>query len=353
MSKPLSFSGYNRYVTCAYSHKLHYQDRIRPVSTPAHLIFGKACDEGFNAILLESGSPMEAVDKVLRELVTTDVEFIKADYDGEIIDADVKEIVLDKCRTLGYKGDDLDVLIESLFSKPRADLSDAQRKALTLACAASLRAKATLFIEAYKTRVSPRLRKIEAVQSEIKWTDHNDNDFVGVIDLMGEFEGIEGVHVIDNKTASRPYENDAVKVSTQLALYAAKTGVTKAAFIVLDKNIKKNRIKTCSVCKHVGNGRHKTCDKETPDERRCGGEWIETIRPEVNIQILIDEVSKHVQDITVEAMSNVAEAIKGKHFPRNLNACGKQYGKPCPYINLCWKNSMDGLEVKPEEPSDD
>ena len=57
--------------------------------------------------------------------------------------------------------------------------------------------------------------------------------------------------------------------------------------------------------------------------------------------INIDDVDKHVGNITHESISETEKLIETGIFPMNLNACGKIYGKPCPYINKCWKGNKD------------
>ena len=70
---------------------------------------------------------------------------------------------------------------------------------------------------------------------------------------------------------------------------------------------------------------------------------MQTIQPEVNVQIIVGEVSEHIQKMTLEALSETAQAIKANVFPRNLNACDNQYGRPCPYRDLCWRGDSTGL----------
>jgi len=203
-------------------------------------------------------------------------------------------------------------------------------------------------LEAYRKQVLPKL-KVTTSQESVRWTDEHGNDFVGVLDLKGDIGS--GVMPIDNKTASRPYEKDAVSKSTQLAIYSSVTGHTKAAFIVMDKTIRKNRIKICSVCGNDGTGgRHKTCDGLNLETQagRCNGAWTETIQPEANIQIIVGDVNPRLQDMAREALSETAQAIKSGYFPRNLNACDNQYGRPCPYRNHCWNGDSTGLQVEPE-----
>lgn len=354
MSFVLSHSSYGRFVTCPKSFKFHYIDKLRPTTTPSHLIFGSAVDKGLNALVDGSGDPLAECMAELSRLITDEIEFFRADYDGELLDEETKEKLSRSCSAVaGITIDDVDDTASKLLARPVASLSAKQRKVLGMLCFASLKAKAGLMIEAYKQKVMPHLT-VTSSQDSVKWTDEHGNEFVGVLDLKGDL-GF-GEMPIDNKTASRPYMQDAVSKSTQLAIYSKVTGNTKAAFIVMDKTIRKNRIKVCATCGHNGSGgRHKTCDATALNAEqkleRCGGEWTETIQPEANIQIIVGDVSPQLQDITLEALSETAQLIKAGYFPRNLNACDNQYGRPCPYREYCWRGDSTGLEVQTKRES--
>jgi hypothetical protein len=341
----LSHSSYGRFVTCPKSFQLHYIDKLRPTTTPSHLIFGGAIDKGLNALIDQSQDPQDVCTAELNRLVVEDVEFFRADYDGELIDEETKAQLNDACTKIAGVPIDADHIAPTLLNRPVATLSDKQRTVLALCCATSLQVKAKLMIEAYKREVMPKLRRVASSQESVRWTDENGNDFVGVLDLKGDV-GF-GEMPIDNKTSSRPYAQDAVEKSTQLAIYSKVTGHSKAAFIVMDKTIRKNRIKICEECGHDGTGgRHKTCDNVWDTNGRCGGAWTETIRPEASIQIIVGDVSPRLQEIVMEALSDTAQAIKAGHFPRNLNACDNQYGRPCPYREYCWRGDSTGLRVE-------
>lgn len=348
MKRPLSISSYNTYVECPFKYKMDKIERLRPKRQPSYFIFGSAVDRGLNAMLLEDGSPLEACEDELVRLITTDIEFLPMDYDGEIIDDVTKKKLLEVVKTFGYTGDDVDSLVSSLFAKGQENLSDNQRKALALCCTASLKAKAKLMLDAYKRHVMPTIRKVESVQKELRWVDAHGNEFIGVVDMIAD-----GV-VRDNKTASRPYDSDAVRTSAQLAIYTRVLNKDRAGFFVMEKMIRKNRVKTCKECGNDGTGkRHKTCDRVLSVGQRCNGEWSETIKPEVAIQFLTDVVPKHEQDITQEALTGVAESIKAGCFPKNLKSCRVKYGTKevkCPYFEFCRTGSKHGL-VK-LEPSD-
>lgn len=343
MSFRLSHSSYGKYVTCPRSFKYHYIDKIRPTSNPSHLIFGSAVDKGLNALVMESGSPLEACESELRKLVVDDVEFARADYDPELIDETTKAELKSQCDKIAGMSLDLDSLVPTLLDRPRNTLSKKQLQVLALCCTTSLKAKAALMLDAYKRIVMPNIKRVVSSQEFINWKDQHGNEFTGVLDLIVDLEG-HGELPADNKTASRPYEQDAVSKSTQLAIYSKITGKTKAAFFVMDKTIKKNRIKVCTVCGYNGSGgRHKTCANEI-EGKRCDGEWKETIQPEANIQIIVGDVPEKLQEITIEALSETSQAIKCGVFPRNLNACDNQYGRPCPYREYCWRGDKTGLK---------
>jgi hypothetical protein len=105
----------------------------------------------------------------------------------------------------------------------------------------------------------------------------------------------------------------------------------------------KNRKKICSKCNHDGSGgRHKTCANEI-EGKRCGGEWTETISPEVYVQFIIDEIPEQTENLVLENIADINTAIKTGHFTRNLSMCTNTYGGPCDYLFLCYKGKMDNL----------
>lgn len=351
MKKPLSLSGYERFAECPRKFDLHYNKRIRPIMEPSYFIFGKAVDNGINALILKDGDPYKIAEETLKEIKNKKVFFIASDYDGELIEDDKKAELLEACRAIGYKGDDVDALVKSLMEKEK--LSENQQKALAACQYESLLVKNRLMIDAYKSKVLPLFSAVENVQKEIKWKDEKGNEFVGVIDLTPTVKGY-GRLTGDNKTSGNPqrdYAPGSVKSSLQLSLYSLTDKTEKGAYLVMGKNILKNRVKTCEVCGHVGQGKHKTCDN-TDGEIRCGGNWIETIKPEVELHIVIESFDSNEKKIAQEALTSAAEAIKTGCFPLNLKACKQKFGQReslCPYYNYCRTGSMEGLKVKEDE----
>ena len=157
---------------------------------------------------------------------------------------------------------------------------------------ASMRIKGRILLEKYKELALPHIIKTESTQLSLQ-------ERRGFVDAIMEIEG-HGRVLIDHKTSTRPYKFQQTKDSTQLALYARELGIDKIGYIVMIKKIyKTNRYP--------------------------------------QIQMFIDDVDKHVGEITHKSISDTEELIKTGIFPRNLSACGKIYGKPCIYHDKCWK----------------
>lgn len=159
---------------------------------------------------------------------------------------------------------------------------------------ASLRIKGRILLEKYVELVEPHIISTESTQLSLQ-------ERRGFIDAIMNIEG-HGRVLIDHKTSTRPYKFSQTKDSTQLALYARELGIDKIGYIVMIKKIyKTNRYP--------------------------------------QIQMFIDDVDKHVGEITHKSISDTEELIKTGIFPRNLSACGKIYGKKCIYHDTCWRRN--------------
>jgi hypothetical protein len=335
MKKNLSYSGYTTYVTCPKKYDYHYNQKIDSETTPSHLIFGSAVDKALN-VILSGGTDEEALAATypdLARLATEKIEIQEQDFDGDLIINEEK--LVRQLQTTGWTGTNPTVLATTLFEKIKfgETLSANQSLALALLVRASFFEKIALIIQAFHDYVEPQIEEIVSVQKNVKR---------GILDFEAKLHGHDGIVVCDNKTASRDYPEDAVRMSVQLAGYGAKKG----CYVVFNKTVKKNRTKTCSVCGANGTGkRHKTCDAVI-DGDRCNGDWDETISPEIIPQIIIDDIKEETREMVETAYAEVEALIETGIFPRNLNSCGKQFGRPCDYINLCWNKDIKGLVKK-------
>ena len=143
------------------------------------------------------------------------------------------------------------------------------------------------------------------------------------------------------------YDDDAVLISPQLTLYTHVLSDTyktrRAGFVVLHKQIKKNKKKICSKCGYDGSGeRHTTCPNEV-EGKRCKGEWSITVDPEVTYQVLINEIPERMEELVIENMEMINECITRGIFTRNLTNCKTRYGSDCEYVGLCREGKKDGL----------
>jgi hypothetical protein len=218
-----------------------------------------------------------------------------------------------------------------------------RHKALNLLNWLSLRRKAHLMLEAYVRDIVPTIQSVTAIQKQVELKSDCGSSLIGYVDAVIRFKGDNEDTVVDNKTSSSPYSEDQVKNSQQLSLYTYALGLKKAAYAVMQKNIRMNREKVCGVCSFESTGTHKTCNN-TIDGKRCGGIWNETVKPQAVTQLIIDSIEEQTQHVVIDNIAEVNDAIAAKVFPKNLSACKNIYGNPCPYINACWKNQTDYLE---------
>lgn len=367
MNNRLSHSALNKYSQCPKEYELHYRRNLRPKTTTAALLFGSAIDAAFTTML-------KGGDKKPEEVFAYYWRF--QDINGE-------KTYIPKALNVVYSNNDFDVelLVDDDYTKIQEELK-LESKAAVLAeidkvysekdtvgfdCLPGTRKyvlnfinwfsmyrKGLLMITTLREKVLPNIEKVYSAQSKIELANQDGDSVIGYIDLVVKWKGIDKPVVMDLKTSARPYDDDAVKTSQQLALYVHSIRdqyehTDKAGFIVLSKNIRKNKTKKCSVCTKDGTGqRHKTCDAEI-EGKRCGGNWIETINPEADVQILINDIPEQFENIVLENFDEVNKAIKAEVFPRNLSNCVRPWGK-CSFFSLCHSNKKDDLvTIEPKE----
>lgn len=349
---------------CGESFRLHYIEKIRPKTTTSALIFGAALDQALNKILLNEPDSAEdtfehffkrqEINGVETDLQTSEnVLYAKADYDVDLLSANDVETLKEEATRSGLSGytDHLSAFKEIRKKREESTLSLEETRYYNLSNWLCLRQKGLLMLEAYKTKVFPRLLKVHEIQKEIKLENENGDIVVGFVDLIADVEG-EGTVVLDNKTAGRPYAPDSVKTSEQLSLYLhaveQQYKTRKAGYIVLLKNVAKNKKKICQLCGDDGSSTsHTTCSVIT-DGKRCKGSFAITIRPEINVQFIVDEISERKEAEIIAAADLANDQINSGIFEKNENQCHNWYGQRCPYFNLCHGNSMNNL-IKKED----
>lgn len=361
----LSHSQINKYSKCARSYKHHYVDKLRENSVTSFLPFGSAIDATLNEILLDyKNNKTITIDyksifikqwltPFLNKVTTylpdnIQVGYPESDLCLEILDKDdvLKLKLKQESLCPDYNGlslsiiaDDLRQQIKQKNYKPFNKNNHMLLNNIYWYC---MKQKGLLMLDAYIKNIIPQIEDIIEIQAKIDLDNEKGNTVVGFIDCILKFKGIDGNVIVDNKTSASPYDEDRVRHSSQLALYCFSKGINKAAFAVMQKNIKLNKIKECQSCGYKTNTSHTTCNNEIKG-KRCKGDWNETYNPEAITQLIIGEIPTQVQDMVINNFSEVEKAIESNIFPQNFDACQNYYGQRCTYYKLCWEGKKDGL----------
>jgi len=361
----LSFSQISKYGQCPRSYKLYYVDKLRERSATAFLAFGSAMDDALNSILRdlqknkkvtvdykaafdECWQTVEVNKKKHPLMDCTLIGYAKVDFVEDLLQPDDIRFLRAKLAEYGVEEMESYTILKNQLEEERSRRAtvrfpEERHKALNLLNWLSLRRKAHLMLEAYVRDIVPTIESVTAIQRQVELKSDCGSSLIGYVDAVIRFKGDSEDTVVDNKTSSSPYSEDQVKNSQQLSLYTYALGLKKAAYAVMQKNIRMNREKVCSVCSFESTGTHKTCNN-TIDGKRCGGVWNETVKPQAVTQLIIDSIEEQTQHVVIDNIAEVNDAIAAKVFPKNLSACKNIYGNPCPYINACWKNQTDYLE---------
>lgn len=373
MSNKLSHSSLNKFQHCPTSWSLHYIQKLRPTTTHAALSFGTALDKSLE-VLLSGKSLQESKDvfdklwinQYLNNVMTylptsTDIVYAEADFDDELIDPSSLQFTHPNGEPITLKE------INEAISFKKEKGWDNIPKDIQVICNVgywcTLLTKGHVMLESYKNKVLNKILKVHSTQEKVELKNDEGDEIVGYIDLVAEVQD-HGNVILDNKSSAREYKDNAILYSPQLILYMNALGerynTRKAGFIVLSKQIIKNKVKVCSKCKYDGSeGRAKTCDQEYaqmveskkgPVEKmvRCNGEWNVTMKPEAYIQFMVDEIPLQAEELVMQNIEDINNSIKHGIFTKNLANCTNSFGKPCDYINYCWRGEMKGLVKKDE-----
>ncbi len=338
----LSHSGRGKYDHCPMMYRLHYIDKIRPTGTTSALLFGSAIDAAAEHYLL-NGDSQRCVELFDYKWNQQEIN------DGEL-----------------FTESDNDLLNKISLSSSVPDHENKER--IVLANWLSLYRKGLLIINAFIDWADNNIEEVLEAQCEIELEDGDGNEITGKADFVIKMKGYDIPLLVDLKTAARYYDRNSVKVSEQLALYYFYLRNTKypemkrAAFLVLQKQIRKNREKTCLKCGTLTLGKEQSCAVEKEGDvaitkgknkgkfklERCGGDFSVQIFPEVTVQFIHDEIPEDFINETVEDFGYVINQINEKKFEKNLDGCNSYYGRECPYKKYCESGCMDGL-VKKED----
>jgi hypothetical protein len=344
MSKPisLSHSARGKYDTCPRMYDLHYNEKIRPDGSTSALLFGSAIDKACESYALEKNEHKakeifrEEWRKVQDEDITK-IEYHVNDFDHELL----------------IQSDNESIIKDTLYATV-TDLVKAgtEKERIAYASWITMYRKGTMLVKKFIEWFDQNVEEVLGTQVAIELEDEHGNQVKGLADLVIKIHGYDNPVLVDLKTAARYYDRNSVKESEQLALYYLYLKNTKyptmerAAFLVLNKMIKKNRVKTCKKCGTVTTGREQSCAAGGKGKTRCGGDFLVDITPEVVLQYIHDEIPQEFIDQTIEKFNIAASNIKAKNFEPCWTACDNYFGRKCPYYEFCRSGSMQGLIQK-------
>jgi len=369
MKTKISHSALNKYLQCPRLYKHHYVDRLRGKTISGALLVGSAIDKSLNELLISKDlkKAIEVFDKEFEFGYINDkrvhlrqseqIVYAKKDIDWELLhEEDLKE--LNHYPFIGGKTA-YDNILDSKETNGFENLKDLEKRYYNNANWLCLRRKSHLMLKAYAEKVLPKIKKVIEIQKRVLLAGKTGDEIEMYIDLIVEWEDGKK-YVLDNKTSTMQYEQDSASTSQQLIIYyyavnkelPEQEKLDGVGFIVMNKQIQKNRIKICEKCGYNGTGgRHKTCDKNVigpmGHDERCNGEWKETINPECKIDIILNQVTLPAQNLIVQSFKEANEGIKAGIFPPNVDSCEK-YGVKCAMYNKCWNGKDDDL-IKLEE----
>lgn len=355
MKKPLSFSAITTYTTCGKKYELRYKQGLRSKYFHAALAFGSAIDISLNELLktknlqkanevFEKNWTFQFVNKKYESLSQNEnLVYAESDFDKELLKEDDTidlENFLIK-NDLTFTSNPY-LYYEDILTRKKEigwdNLSNKERQFYNYANWLSLRQKGLIMLQSYVDKILPNIIEVLAVQKEQYLINSDGDKVIQYLDLIVKWKDGRNI-LLDNKTSSRDYDEDSASKSPQLISYYSSSKeeykLDAVGFIVLKKQIVKNKVKICSQCSHNGTGqRHQKCDNII-NSKRCNGEWKITIDPECFIQVIINDVHPNSEELVLSTFDEANEGIKKENFYKNLSAC-KNGPIICDYFKKCW-----------------
>ena len=363
MANKLSHSSVTKHQHCGEAWRLHYIEGLRPVRTHAALLFGTAVGNGIEAIDLgKDGYTVfnafwqnQYLNKVQTDLpFCIDIVYAESDFDKDLFMMEFNEADF-----TNFNMNDVIQAVQYKEEKGYENCPDEIKELANYGYWVTLKVKGRLMLDAYIRDIKPKIKKVYSTQEAVELENEHGDMVVMYLDKVVDFEGYDKPVILDDKTAAREYKEESAIYSPQLTLYVngvgEKYGTRYAGFIVLSKIEIKNKVKICKTCQYNGSeGSHKTCPAEyqqtvetkkglVTKDVRCNGEWDVTMNPKVNTQVIIDEIPIETENLVMENIENINSSIKNGIFTKNLSSCLSSFGKPCDFINLCYRGSMQGL----------
>jgi hypothetical protein len=351
----LSYSKVQRYSECGQKYKYYYIDRIRETTKTGALCFGVAFDKAIEAVLnnrsidekaiFDTWWTKQSLNSEVVDLCTSPlVVYSASDFDRDLLlDEDIVFIKAKAAELFPTEPAEWYQHFYACLERRRGRKWNEKENLFFNICTwLSLRRKGHLMLEANRKKVLPLIKRVISTQAKIELKNDNGDTLGGYADLVAELHDGRIV-VLDYKTSSIRYEQDAVITSPQLTIYCFALEIGKGGFLVFSKSVLKEKTKVCKTCGYDGaGGRHQTCPNLV-NGVRCKGEWdIKVVSLDIDVQIMIEDIPDDFTNAVFESIEEANVGIKNQVFEKNYKACRGKYG-PCPYLDLCHNNSAKGL----------
>jgi len=313
MTNKISHTKVSVYNECSKKYFYKYVEYLYKDEVPTPLLFGIALDEALNYILLCKKNNEAINNKSVVDVFTTYL----SNYNGEYIKDSPK---------VQYTGGDIDYYLltpEDITMMMDYDphfenvvgLSQAKQREYTKRLKQesieyynklgwkSLYNKGLLMLDTYIHEILPKFKRIIDVQIHYIIPNGEGDELIVKMDFVAELHDGRIV-VFDNKSTSKPYPDDSVQTSPQLATYLEFYATTWAGYITLDKSIRKDK--------------------------------------QIRWQFIVDKIPEDFSKRVFDNLTDSLYSMKMGIYEKNENACFS-FGRKCDYWDLCKKGSFDGL----------
>lgn len=347
--KKISYSRVTLYKTCSKKFYYKYVKNIKDPINHSALFFGSALDATTNGML------MDLKNGNLKQLAHYQEAFYKNWLFGRVED---KMVSLPRNVTMAYAESDMDYelipnidradiikhknLVDLKKQVGQLNMSRAEVEDLNALYWECLKNKGRTMVETLYYNFLPQIKEVIAVQKKVSLVNDTGEEVEGYLDFVLDFG--DGPVICDLKTSTIKYDPRSASRSPQLATYAFATrqeyNTHRTAYVVVYKQILKNKIKICTTCLVDGSdSRAKTCDSII-DGKRCKGEWTIDIKPQARLEIIHGTIDPAFEEKVVEDYATMLQAVDAGIYMRNWDAC-MAYNKPCTYYEYCHKNKKE------------
>lgn len=311
----MSHSRLNTYKECGKKYYFRYIEGVDSTDIFTPLLFGSALDDTLNFVL-----------ECKRDGIPIDFEEVKlmfvdklSNYEGRNIQ-NSPDVIYTKNDISFYllEQEDIDyfssldegfLTIQDKSKIEHEKFAEDFKKAFPAEYQylgwTSLYRKGIAMLRAYIDEVLPQLTRIIKVQDRQVVNNGEGDELIFIVDLIAEYQG--KIVVFDNKTTSRPYPEDSVRKSQQLATYNEFYDTEWSGYITMDKLIRKDK--------------------------------------KIRIQIIVDKIPTKFTEEVFEDYQDGISGIKQELFDKNPKSC-YAYGRRCEFYNLCYNGSYDKLKTR-------